>query len=140
MAEGSGSDGGSWAIIIACCSMLINLIVAIVTGVWTWGRTTNATDEKIAVKDKAAAAELTELERRMKIDVDCATKNFGETVTAIRQKVTETELWNRDNFVSKNTFQTVIQNMERFLERFEDKLNERLDRIDKKLDRSANTD
>jgi hypothetical protein len=120
-------DGGSWAMVVAFCSMFVNLVVAICTGVWTLGRTRNATDERIAEKEKKVAGDLVEMERRLE-------REFGETVTAIRNKVNETELWNRDNFVSKATFQAVVSDMKRSWERFEDDLKQSLKSINEKLD------
>jgi hypothetical protein len=133
-------DGGTWAMAVAVGSMFVNIVVAICTGVWTLGRTRNATDERIAEKEKTVAGDLTALERRLEESINVSTDRFGETVAAIRAKITETELWNRDNFVSKQTFQVVIGDIKRSWERFEDQLKERFDKIDEKLDQRNKTD
>ena len=136
--DGGGNDGSAWALLVAVCSLVINLIVAAVAGIWTLVKSGSATDEKIAVKDKTTTDDLSDLERRIKDEISDATQRFGETVTAIREKVRDTELWNRDNFVTKGTFQIVVGDMKKSWERFEDQLNTRLDKIDKKLDRNHN--
>jgi hypothetical protein len=128
-------DGSSWAMFIAICSVCVNAVGLIITGAWTLARTRNATDEKVAERRGAAAIDMVALERRLEASIDNSTRQFGETVTAIRAKVTETELWNRDNFVSKETFQTVIGEMKNSWERFEDNLNARFNTLDEKLDR-----
>lgn len=131
----SGEGGvSSWALIVAACSLVLNAIMAIGASIWTLGRTHSATDEKIAEKERTATSELAALERRMQADIDNTIKNFGETMSAFRTKINDVELWNRDNFVSKLTFQTVVGDMKRSWERFEDKLSKRLDIIDEKLD------
>jgi Tfp pilus assembly protein PilX len=136
--DGAGGDGGAWAIFVALAAMVVNLIVAIGGGIWALAHSRNSTDEKIATKEKAVGVDLADLERRMRDEISDSSRTFGETVAAIRQKVTETELWNRDNFVSKTTFQNVVSDMKRSWERFEDKLNTQLEQINKKLDRNNN--
>lgn len=126
-------DGGSWAMVVALCSMFVNAIGLVVGWVWTAGRMRNATDEKIAEKEKAAIADLTAAERRLE-------SRFGETVTAIRSKVMEIELWNRDNFVSKATFQLFVSDFRRSFERLEDNIKEGFAAINEKLDARNKSD
>ena len=61
--------------------------------------------------------------------------DFGETVAAIRQKMTDMELWNRDTFVTKSTFDVVMQQLRSDAERLEDKIDNRFDRLEAKLER-----
>jgi predicted nucleotidyltransferase len=135
MAAEGGGDGG-WAIVISLATMFVNAVIAIGGGIWALAHSRNSTDEKIASKERTGADNLVDLERRLRIEISDSTRSFGETVTAIRAKVSETELWNRDNFVNKDTFDTVIGDMRRSWERFEDKLNGRFDMIETKLDRN----
>ena len=61
-------------------------------------------------------------------------------MTAIRTKITEVELWNRDNFVSKGTFKAVTDDLKRSWERFADKLTNKLGEIDRELKRIGRPD
>ena len=106
---------------------MVNFIGAVVGGTWVLARS------RAKVVEKIDAARL-ELEQKIHIETDQTTHNFGETVNAIRQKMNDMELWNRDNFVSKSTFSTVMEQWRTWFVRFEDKMDKRLDRIDAKLD------
>lgn len=112
--------------------MIVNLVIGVVGGVWALAHARDSTDEKIAAKERGLNEDLSDLERRLKIEIDTTERNFGETIAAIRQKLTEIELWNRDHLVNKTDF----IDMHRSRERFEDLLNVRLDQINKKLDRN----
>jgi hypothetical protein len=124
--ESGGENGAFWAIVVAAGTLTINIIVAILNGISTLHRARSETDEKIEAKDKQITADLIGLERRFKEDIDFAARAAGETMTAIRAKITEVELWGRDHYVDKSTW-----------ERLEEKLDKRLDRIDQKLDQIA---
>lgn len=136
MATGNEGDGTAWTVIVSGGAVLANLFIAGIGWVWSLGRSSKSADVKIAQRAKVVTEELNGMERRLHADIDNSTRQFGETVSAIRTKVTEIELWNRDNFVSKGTFKAVTDEMKRSWERFEDNLNDKLEAIDKKLDRN----
>ena len=136
MATGNEGDGTAWTVIVSGGAVLANLFIAGIGWVWSLGRSSKSADVKIAQRAKVVTEELNDMERRLHADIDNSTRQFGETVSAIRTKVTEIELWNRDNFVSKGTFKAVTDEMKRSWERFEDNLNDKLEAIDKKLDRN----
>lgn len=131
---GNGGDTGMWTVIVNALGVAFQVMLAIVGAAWALGRSKTATDDKIAEKDRALTTELIGLERRVENNIDQATRQFGETAAALRQKITETELWNRDNFVNKKTFDTVIGEIKRAWEQFEARLDVRLDRFEDKLD------
>ncbi len=148
MTQPPPGDVDFFAIVVAGCNVALTVLVAVASGVWALSKSKIATDDKIAggklaaddkiaIRDKALSQELIELERRVHAGTDTAVRMFGETVAAIRAKVSEIELWNRDNFVAIATFQVAIQDMKVSWQRFEDQLNLRFDAIDKKLDRSS---
>lgn len=118
---------GAWQALIAFGMLMINFAGAIVGGTWVLGRSREKLVEKI---DTAKA----ELDRRLTDETNQTLNRFGETVSAMRQKMTEMELWNRDNFVNKVTFQVVIQQFRDSWQRLEDKIDKRFDRIDEKLE------
>lgn len=56
----------------------------------------------------------------------------GEMGSAIRQKIHEIEMFSRDTFVRKDSFELVIGRLEKSIEKMTDKLE---DKIDKAIDR-----
>jgi len=117
---------GLWEALIALGTLILSLMGSAVAGTWVLGNSRNKVNEKI---DKAVL----ELESKIDDENDTVKAQFGETVTALREKIRETELWNRDNFVSKQTFTLVMQEMRTSWQRFEDKLDKRLDTIEAKI-------
>lgn len=85
-------------------------------------------------------ASLIELERRLEGSIDKSVIMFGDTAAALRAKITDVELWNRDNFVSKKTFQAVTDELKRSWERFEDNLNDRFKDLGDKIDQQNKAD
>lgn len=114
-------------IAIAAGMLLLTAIAGVISGTWALAKTDRELTEKI---DKAKL----DIERRLDEETDSTVQRFGETVTAIRTKMTDMELWNRDNFVDKSTFGTFQANLADFFKRFEDKIDRRFDKIDAKLD------
>lgn len=55
-------------------------------------------------------------------------REFGETGAALRQKINEVELWNRDNFVRRDTFSAVTAS-------WHGEVRTRFEKIDEKIDR-----
>lgn len=131
------TDDGSWTVILAASSVVLNAFMAFGAGLWALMRGHRATDEKIATRGEKVAAEMVQLERKFQDDIDLATRNIGEAIRALRDSHTRAELWNRDNFVSKQTFNTVAGELKRGLERFEDRVLAEFGNINKKLDKNS---
>jgi hypothetical protein len=137
---GNGNDIGFLAALIAGGSLVLQLVMNVGTFIWSLSRSKNATDEKIARKDKDLSADMAALERRMKDAVDQVIRDCGEMGQALRQKIAETdkkayetELWTRDNLVSKPTFNIVTSDIRRTLDKLVDRVDERFDRLEDKL-------
>lgn len=77
-----------------------------------------------------------ELEKRINVEADAAVNKFGEAMSAIRQKISDMELWNRDNFVNQRTFEAIVSD----IRRLEDKIDRRFDAVDRKLTKMDTTD
>lgn len=65
---------------------------------------------------------------------DRMAREFGETVTAIRQKAHEIETWARDEFVRKGSFDNAMGRVEKMLGDQFDRIEIRMDRMEKKID------
>jgi hypothetical protein len=117
----------SWEIGIALATLVLSFVISAISGTWILARSRSKVVEKI---DEVRL----ELERKINSKADSVLSNFGETISAAKQKMTDMELWNRDNFVSKQTFNVVMEQWRTWFTRFEDKIEKRFDRIDSKLD------
>src|SRR5262249_53721318 len=104
--------------------------VAVVTAVWTLSKTSQRLNSRID-------ASKLDFERRLAIKSDDAVAKFGETVRAIREKISEMELWNRDHFVNRQTFDATISQTSDTLPGLEDKIEARFDKLDEKLSKMS---
>lgn len=127
-------DGGAWTVVIAAASFGLNFIISLIAGAWALVRSGRAADDKIELKDRAVTQEFTAMERRLKSDIDTAKREFGETVHALRQGLTEAQFWNRDNFVSKQTFNSVVGDMRQDVRDLGDRIDGRFDRLEDRFD------
>ena len=74
------------------------------------------------------------LEREIREDMDTNRHQNGETIAAIRSKVNEVELFVRDNFVRKDTFNVVMLRLESDVKGIGDRIETRLLRMEAKID------
>jgi hypothetical protein len=68
---------------------------------------------------------------------DTYRQEFGETASAIRQKLHDVEVFTRDHFVSKDSFELVVGRLEKSIEKLGDKIEDKLERF---FQRSKNQD
>jgi hypothetical protein len=84
---------------------IIASLVSVLGWVITYFRATGRNDEKIATLERKYQ-DITEL-------VDSVGRGTGETMQAIRQKLTDMEIWGRDNFVRRSDFATTVEGIHR---------------------------
>lgn len=79
------------------------------------------------------------LRDEMRLDRDEFVKQTGDTFLALREKIRDTELWNRDNFVRRSDFTAAVesfnQNIRLMASQFSTELNKLETKIDKLQDR-----
>ena len=59
----------------------------------------------------------------------------GEMGAAIRQKIHEVETWNRDTFVRKDSFEIVVNRIEKSMEKLGDRVEEKLEKFWERVQR-----
>jgi hypothetical protein len=64
-----------------------------------------------------------EVKDEVRSDHDENTRNHGESLMAIRQKITDVEIWNRDNFVRRADFAAVVESINRSIETLSAKMH-----------------
>lgn len=113
-------DGNTLVVVAA---FIVNLIVCTVHATWALARIESALRKDIQTSRD-------ETDGR----IDRQSREFGETAAAIRQKVTEVELYIRDNFVRKPSFEAVMGRIEADLKELGKDFVARLDRMEEKID------
>jgi hypothetical protein len=73
--------------------------------------------------------DVSRLEREAMVRGDTYRQEFGETASAIRQKLHDVEVFTRDHFVSKDSFELVVGRLEKSIEKLGDKIEDKLDRM-----------
>ena len=64
---------------------------------------------------------------------DTIIREFGETASAIRQKLHDVEVFSRDHFVSKDSFESVVGRIERSFEKMTERLEGKLEKAVEKF-------
>lgn len=82
--------------------------------------------EKVDAEMENIQRDVKRLEREAMERSDTIRREFGETVTAIRVKIHETETWNRDNFVRTEIFDAAVNRIEKTMDRGFDRVDARL--------------
>ena len=72
--------------------------------------------------------QISRLEHEARERGDTYRNEFGETCAAIRQKIHDVEVFFRDHFVSKDSFEAVVGRFERTLEKMTERLETKFDK------------
>lgn len=104
-------------------SLALNLGIAIVGATWGIAK----------IKDTVRDA-MDFHKKEFDNEIDAIGRSFGETVSAMRQKIHEIETWARDEFVRKGSFEAAINRMESTVSDQFKKLESRLERMETKID------
>lgn len=110
----------------AISGLALNVVVAIVG--LTWG----LAKIRDTVRDEIDAHRIA-----FDTDIDGLRREFGETAQAIRQKVSDVEIWGRDNYVKKDSFGVVTDRISREVKDFADRIDTRLERMESKIDNNT---
>lgn len=108
---------------LAILGFLIQFIALLSTGIWKLTRVEQSLREAVVAQRMLIDEELEKLRREV-----------GETILAIRHKITEIELFNRDTFVRRDSFQEVAHRISAELSNSSEKNERRLERIETKIE------
>ena len=89
-----------YGLIFTAVGLVVNLIVLAVGGTRAIGRLETSLRETIEKSRK-------EIDERL----DAQSRDFGETISALRQKIHEVELWARDTFMRRDGFYKVQEQL-----------------------------
>lgn len=108
---------------------LVSLVLGTGSIVWKFSRLEKENREWTEALIDNLRRDLYTAEREGIARADQLRQETGEVGHALRNKVHETETWNRDTFVRKDTFENVVNRIEKFIEKSADKLEAKLDKI-----------
>ncbi len=101
---------------LALAGFVVNLIVLAIGGTWALGRQSNKIEETL----RAEHAEFR--------------TQYGDSLTALRAKVTEVEMWSRDEFIRREDFYRIVDGINKSIGALGEKIDARTDRLETKLD------
>lgn len=108
---------------VAVAAFALNFVATIIIGTWKLGQL------QLAIGDKITHAR-SEIEDRQ----DSHLREFGETAAAIRQKVADVELYTANNFIRREGFYKVQEQLTGDIKTLGEKIETRLLRMEVKLD------
>jgi hypothetical protein len=94
----------------------------------TWG---------ISRSEKSLKEEDAKLHKYTDEELAKVRREFGETATAIRHKLHEIELWSRDHFVLRPSFDVALGHVTHAIQQMEEKIEVRLTRMETKIERTV---
>ncbi len=108
---------------IAIAGFLLNVLVLAVGGTWKLSRVEASIRKAIAVHQREAY-----------VEIDKVRRETGESMTAMREKIREVELYCRDTYVRRDSFFKVADEFTGGLKAMSDKIEARLERMEEKID------
>lgn len=137
---------------VAFAALMVTVLVVSGTGLWVLFsklesnrtsleqallRNKDDLDNEIEAIRAAAYAEYKELRREMSDGIQRAYLEFGEAPKALREKMTQLELFMRDTYLPKRDYERAQDQIAEALKDFEKHLETRLGSFEKKLDKIA---
>jgi hypothetical protein len=123
-------------IYIAIGTFCLAILGYAVTLTWALSRIEKEQQEYTDAQIDNLQRDMANLERETINKVETFRHDAGEMGAAIRQKMHEMETWNRDTFVRKDSFELVINRIEKSMEKLGDRVEEKLEKLWEKAQRS----
>jgi hypothetical protein len=131
-------DGSTIAAIVASAALVLNIILSVRGGAWGLSDRLSSMEQRImgaVVKHKTSLDDTVD-QMRQECDekVELAERRFGETVTAMQNKIHEFETWTRDTFVRRGSLGEAVTRLEQSVADRDIRLEKRFDRLEAKFD------
>lgn len=111
---------------LTIAGFVLNLIVIAVGGTW-----------KLSQLEVSLRASIEKSRKEIDDRLDAQSREFGETVSALRQKIHEVEMWSRDTFMRRDGFYKVKEDLTTEIKGIRDELKSDLRRMEDKLDQKT---
>lgn len=126
------------AVVFAAATFVLNIVVTIKNGQWRLPDRLNQLEARItlAVSEHREHTDslLDKMRRELNAAMDSSSREFGESIHAIKDKVHQFELWARDNFVRRESFTVVNQETREAITKQGDTLGRGIELINLKID------
>lgn len=126
-------------IITLVTGLLVQALLLGAGGVWKLTRVEVSIRGALAKNrqetDTKINTEVGRLREEWRQEHDQFMQQWGEGLTAVRQKMTDMEIWNRDNFVRHRDFTSIVQGLTAAIDGISKKMDAFMERIDGKLER-----
>lgn len=130
-------------------NIVLTLVVALAGGIWAFRNNTDFLQKELAERMEQNDAQLDNKIYDVRKDglavklevvgaVEKLTQRYGDGLMALRQKVTDVELWNRDNFATKTELRSATEDFKMLWNQIDRKLDDRFNRLERRLDRLKN--
>lgn len=113
---------------------VLNVVVLAIGGTWALSRQAQTIQESISVSRRETDTEFQKLRDEIHLEHDDFLRRFGDSLAAIRQKVSEVELWARDEFVRRDDFYRILDGINKSITALGEKIDARVDRLESKLE------
>lgn len=131
---GSNLMSHDLSLYIALAAFAVNMIGTIVGVTWKLSRVELSLRQAITIErreiDEHMERQLGEIDDRL----ERQSREFGETASALRQKVHEVEVWARDTFVRRDGFYKVKDELSAEIKGVAAQIYQRLDKLEAKME------
>lgn len=127
-------------LIVGTLGFVLNIVVLSIGGTWKLSRVEASIRQSVSDHRKEIDTEIMGVRKDFSDDLTVMRREFGETGAAIRAKINEVELFMRDEFVRKRSFEAVLNEVRGDIKGMGDKLEARLLRMEGKIDRAASNE
>jgi hypothetical protein len=108
--------------LIALCGLGLNIVVAIVGCTWGIGKIRDTVRAEIETHREKFAGQIDALEMR-----------YGDSIAALRQKVADVELWAANNYVRRDGFYKVQEQLSQEFRNMRESMEGRFQRIEEQI-------
>jgi uncharacterized membrane protein YheB (UPF0754 family) len=110
-------------------AVAVGVIVHMIRATWALSRVEKDISDYFDAKIDNIQRDIQKIERAGMDRAEALRHEFGETGAALRTKIHEVETWNRDTFVRKESFEMVVNRIEKSMEKAVDKIEKRIENM-----------
>jgi SMC interacting uncharacterized protein involved in chromosome segregation len=122
------------AIWLGLAAFVVNIVVLAIGGTWALARQGRGIEQAIYRSRQETDGEIDKLRYDLRTEHDDFLRRFGDSLSAIRQKVNDVELWARDEFVRRDDFYRILDGINKSITALGDKIDARVDKLVSKID------
>lgn len=122
------------AIWLGLAAFVVNIVVLAIGGTWALARQGRGIEQAIYRSRQETDGEIDKLRYDLRTEHDDFLRRFGDSLSAIRQKVNDVELWARDEFVRRDDFYRILDGINKSITALGDKIDARVDKLVNKID------